>query len=127
MLWHRKKIKTIEETLYTLIFISIQIFFVQIFLAPDIDQTLSLSGLRLLGIGRNQYIDLMNQCRSSKVRKQESLMHLNLSRSFYVCAAMLMKCAQSSLRIFSMKIIRWSLNLAVLEEQHSRSSEIHAL
>ncbi|ESP05147.1 hypothetical protein LOTGIDRAFT_177099 [Lottia gigantea] len=24
--------------------------------------------LRLLGIGRNQYIDLMNQCRSSKVR-----------------------------------------------------------
>ena len=25
-------------------------------------------GLRLLGIGRNQYIDLMNQCRSSKVR-----------------------------------------------------------
>lgn len=26
-----------------------------------------LSGLRLLGIGRNQYIDLMNQCRSSKV------------------------------------------------------------
>lgn len=24
-------------------------------------------GLRLLGIGRNQYIDLMNQCRSSKV------------------------------------------------------------
>lgn len=26
------------------------------------------TGLRLLGIGRNQYIDLMNQCRSSKVR-----------------------------------------------------------
>ena len=26
-----------------------------------------LAGLRLLGIGRNQYIDLMNQCRSSKV------------------------------------------------------------
>lgn len=26
-------------------------------------------GLRLLGIGRNQYIDLMNQCRSSKVRR----------------------------------------------------------
>ena len=25
-------------------------------------------GLRLLGVGRNQYIDLMNQCRSSKVR-----------------------------------------------------------
>jgi len=25
------------------------------------------SGLRLLGIGRNQYIELMNQCRSSKV------------------------------------------------------------
>lgn len=25
-----------------------------------------LSGLRLLGIGRNQYIDLMNQCRSSR-------------------------------------------------------------
>ena len=24
------------------------------------------SGLRLLGIGRNQYIDLMNQCRSSR-------------------------------------------------------------
>lgn len=23
-------------------------------------------GLRLLGIGRNQYIDLMNQCRSSR-------------------------------------------------------------
>ena len=25
------------------------------------------SGLRLLAIGRNQYIELMNQCRSSKV------------------------------------------------------------
>ena len=25
------------------------------------------SGLRLLGVGRNQYIDLMNECRSSKV------------------------------------------------------------
>lgn len=24
------------------------------------------AGLRLLGIGRNQYIDLMNQCRSSR-------------------------------------------------------------
>lgn len=29
-----------------------------------------ISGLRLLGIGRNQYIDLMNQCRSSKVSTQ---------------------------------------------------------
>lgn len=26
----------------------------------------SLSGLRLLGIGRNEYIELMNQCRSGK-------------------------------------------------------------
>ena len=26
-----------------------------------------IAGLRLLGIGRNQYIDLMNECRSSKV------------------------------------------------------------
>lgn len=31
------------------------------------DLSFSFSGLRLLGIGRNQYIDLMNQCRSSKV------------------------------------------------------------
>ena len=29
--------------------------------------TFFISGLRLLGIGRNQYIDMMNQCKSSKV------------------------------------------------------------
>lgn len=33
----------------------------------DITIVVNVAGLRLLGIGRNQYIDLMNQCRSSKV------------------------------------------------------------
>lgn len=42
-------------------------------MALVIDATLYLSGLRLLGIGRNQYIDLMNQCRSSKVREKKVL------------------------------------------------------
>lgn len=66
-------------------------------------------------------------------------MHLNLSRCFHVSAAMLMKCVQSSRRIFSMKIVRWSLNLAVLKElrgEHCstpqrvmpcRCNEIHVL
>lgn len=35
------------------------------------------AGLRLLGIGRNQYIDLMNQCRSSKVRHVSNIAFLN--------------------------------------------------
>lgn len=32
----------------------------------DIVYIVFLSGLRLLGIGRNEYIELMNQCRSGK-------------------------------------------------------------
>ena len=39
------------------------------------------AGLRLLGIGRNQYIDLMNQCRSSKVNCFRGLFLLTFKRS----------------------------------------------
>lgn len=81
-------------------------------MALVIDATLYLSGLRLLGIGRNQYIDLMNQCRSSKVRKKKSTLWCSsICQSFHDCAAMLMKCVEAvsvSLRVFCMKIVRWS-------------------
>lgn len=69
-------------------------------------------------------------------------MYLNLSWSFHDFAAMLMKCVEAllgSLRIFCMKIVRWSLNLALLEEPRGeqcstpqrvmpcRCNEIHML
>lgn len=40
-----------------------------------------LTGLRLLGIGRNQYIDIMNQCRSSKVYFHHSVYKVTRSKS----------------------------------------------
>lgn len=40
------------------------------------------TGLRLLGIGRNQYIDLMNQCRSSKVSQFSLFLVNQLAKNF---------------------------------------------
>lgn len=44
----------------------------------------NVAGLRLLGIGRNQYIDLMNQCRSSKVS-------INNTPALYIDSALFAK------------------------------------
>lgn len=44
------------------------------------------AGLRLMGIGRNQYIDLMNQCRSSKVRTALVVKRANVNIYPWACA-----------------------------------------
>jgi len=53
--------------LYLISLLLTVIFFFQPYLFRDLfSNYLSISGLRLLGIGRNQYIDLMNQSRSGR-------------------------------------------------------------
>jgi len=59
----------------------------------DVKSVLYNAGLRLLAIGRNQYIDTMNQCRSSKV-------HLLSINVHFFCVVLILLVVCPEYRVF---------------------------